>query len=68
MADVKSTIESVLKRSAEVDARRINVSASDGTVVLSGNVHSWAERRQAVQAAWAAPGVRSVDDRMNIVP
>ena len=68
VADVKTKIEAALKRSAEVDARRINVSASDGQVVLSGNVHSWAERREAIQAAWAAPGVRSVDDRMAIVP
>jgi osmotically-inducible protein OsmY len=68
VADVKAQIEAALKRSAEVDARRINVTATDGKIVLSGNVHSWAERREAVDAAWAAPGVRAVDDRMAIVP
>jgi osmotically-inducible protein OsmY len=67
-ADVQSKIEAALKRSAEVDARRINVSASDGKVVLSGNVHSWFERDQARRAAWAAPGVTEVDDRIMIVP
>jgi osmotically-inducible protein OsmY len=67
-ADVKTKIEAALKRSAEVDARRINVSASDGKVVLSGNVHSWFERNQARQAAWAAPGVTDVEDRISIVP
>jgi osmotically-inducible protein OsmY len=68
VTDVKSKIESALKRSAEVDARRINVTVADGRVVLSGNVHSWFERNEARQAAWAAPGVKEVDDRIAIVP
>jgi len=68
VADVQSKIQAALKRSAEVDARRINVTATDGKVVLSGNVRSFAEREEARHAAWAAPGVREVEDRMAIVP
>jgi len=68
VVDVQSKIQAALKRSAEVDARRINVTATDGNVVLSGNVRSWAEREEARHAAWAAPGVRHVEDRMAIVP
>jgi osmotically-inducible protein OsmY len=68
VADVKTKIEAALKRSAEVDARRINVAVMDGRVTLSGNVHSWAERTEARQAAWAAPGVKEVEDHMAIVP
>jgi osmotically-inducible protein OsmY len=68
VADVQSKIQAALTRSAEVDARRINVSALDGKVVLSGNVRSWAEREEARHAAWAAPGVKEVEDRMAIVP
>jgi osmotically-inducible protein OsmY len=68
VADVKSKIEAALKRSAEVDARRIHVTIADGKVVLSGNVHSWFERNEAKQAAWAAPGVKEVDDRITVVP
>lgn len=64
---VKAKIEAALKRSAEVDARRINVAVSDGEVTLSGNVHSWYERTEARKAAWAAPGVKHVDDRIAIV-
>jgi osmotically-inducible protein OsmY len=67
-ADVQAQIEAAFRRSAEIDARRINIAAADGTVVLSGNVHSWAERQQAERAAWAAPGVVQVDDRLTIVP
>jgi osmotically-inducible protein OsmY len=66
--DVQKKIEAALKRSAEVDARRINVAASDGKIVLSGNVHSWFERDEARRAAWAAPGVKDVEDRISIVP
>lgn len=66
--DVQDKIEAAFKRSAEIDARRISVTAQDGKVVLTGNVHSWAERQQAERAAWAAPGVTQVDDRLAIMP
>lgn len=66
--DIRAQIEDAFRRSAEIDARRISVNATNGTVILSGNVHSWAERRQAERAAWAAPGVVQVDDRLTVVP
>jgi osmotically-inducible protein OsmY len=68
VTDVKSKIEAALKRSAEVDARRINVAVADGKVILTGNVHSFFERDEARHAAWAAPGVKEVDDRIAVVP
>jgi len=65
--DVRDKIEAAFKRSAEIDARRVNVTVQDGHVILSGNVHSWAERQEAERAAWAALGVSRVDDRLTIV-
>ena len=66
--DVQNKIEAAFKRSAEIDARRIAVTAHDGKIILTGNVRSWAERQEAERAAWAAPGVTQVDDRLSITP
>lgn len=68
VSDVRTRIEDALKRSAQVDARRINVNVADGTVILSGHVRSSAEHREARLAAWSAPGVARVDDRLTVVP
>ena len=64
--DVKAKIEAALKRSAEVDAKKIAVLASDGRVTLTGTVRSWVERQDAVSAAWSAPGVKAVVDEIRI--
>jgi len=67
-ADVQTKIEAAFRRSADIDARRVSVVARDGQIVLTGNVRSWAERQEAERAAWAAPGVSRVDDRITVVP
>jgi osmotically-inducible protein OsmY len=65
--DVKRKIEDALKRSAEVEAAGIRVSMlGNGKVALDGRVHDWQERDAVSRAAWSAPGVMSVDDRLTI--
>ncbi len=65
---VKERIEEALRRSAEVDARRITVTARDSKVELNGYVRSWLERDEAERAAWAAPGVSQVVDNLVVSP
>jgi osmotically-inducible protein OsmY len=67
-ADVRARIEAALVRSATVDAHHVRVEEQAGAVTLTGSVRTWAERRDAEQAAWAAPGVTTVDNRITIRP
>jgi osmotically-inducible protein OsmY len=60
--DVKHSIKKALERDAKLDAEELSVESSNGTVTLSGTVSSWAEHDAAINAAWAAPGVSTVDD------
>jgi osmotically-inducible protein OsmY len=67
-AEIKRKIEEAFRRSAEIDASRITVEANGGEVILRGRVRTWAERREAERAAWAAPGVVSVKNEIVISP
>ena len=62
--DVKHSIKKAMERNARLDADGVSVESSNGQVTLKGTVSSWAEHDDAVDAAWAAPGVTRVTDRI----
>lgn len=65
--NVKHKIEAALERHTELEAKAIRVSVKGGnTVVLEGKVDNWDERRAVEHAAWSAPGVAYVEDRLTI--
>jgi hyperosmotically inducible protein len=65
-SDVRQKIEAALKRHAEVEAQAIRVSVLNDKVTLDGKVDNWDERQAVENAAWSAPGVRLVEDRLTI--
>ena len=64
--DVKESIRKAFKRNAALDADDLHISTDNGTVIVKGTVSSWAEHDEAIDAAWAAPGVTSVHDNLTV--
>jgi osmotically-inducible protein OsmY len=64
--DVRADIEAAFKRNAVIDANHVAVEVRGPEVTLRGEVRSWAERDQANQTAWSAPGVMNVVDELTI--
>jgi osmotically-inducible protein OsmY len=65
-SEIKKKIEDAFRRHAHIDANNIQIETYGGEVVLKGTVRSWIEREEAERAAWAAPGITKVDDRLTV--
>lgn len=62
--DIRHRIEQAFERQADLEAERISVDAEGSKVTLTGSVSSWNKRNAAERAAWAAPGVTQIEDRL----
>lgn len=65
-ADLKAQIAAAFQRSAVIDAQQLQIESNGSTIVLCGNVRAGHEREMAERAAWAAPGVAEVDNRITV--
>ena len=66
--DIQKRIVHALHRSADVNARQVEVKVDGDVATLTGTVGSWLQREAAERAAGAAPGITRVDNRITIVP
>jgi osmotically-inducible protein OsmY len=65
-SDIVAEIKSAFDRNSQLYDCDIEVESSGGKVTLRGTVYNYSEREEAVRVAWAAAGVLSVDDRLEI--
>jgi osmotically-inducible protein OsmY len=64
--DIKQKINAAFHRSATVDSAKITADVLGSKVILRGKVRSFTEKEDAEYAAWAAPGVLSVESKLEI--
>lgn len=64
--DIEQKISNAFHRSATINAERITASVIGSKVILRGKVHSFTEKEEAEREAWAAPGVSSVENKVEI--
>jgi osmotically-inducible protein OsmY len=64
--DIKRKIAAAFHRHATIDSSGIAVDVNGSTATLRGKVRSWAEKHDAEDAVWAAPGILSVKNQIEI--
>ena len=68
VTDIKAKISSAFHRTATIDAQKIEVEIQGNKAILRGKVRSYAEKDDAESAAWSAPGIAYVDNKLELVP
>ena len=64
--DIRHRIERALSRNVDIDTDAVKIEVHESTVTLDGNVKTWRQRKEIERAAWSAPGVKAVVDRLMV--
>jgi osmotically-inducible protein OsmY len=64
--ELQQKINSSFQRSANIDSARITAEVLGSKITLRGKVRSFAEKEDAENAVWSAPGVVSVENKLLI--
>jgi len=64
--EIKNRLTKAFERSADLEAKNINVEVDGHTVTLTGTVHSLNEKEEARKAAFFAPGVTKVNNKLKV--
>ena len=64
--ELQLKINATFQRSANIDAAKITTDVIGSKVVLRGKVRSFAEKEDAENAVWSAPGVTMVENKLSI--
>ncbi|MEO5991378.1 MAG: BON domain-containing protein [Ferruginibacter sp.] len=62
----KITIEQALVRSSLINAKDIQIEVNHNKVILTGKVHSFAQKNEVERIAWSAAGVEAIDNQLDI--
>lgn len=68
LQNAEERLRNAMFRDPQIDAQHVIVTVVARRAVLTGQVRSLAEKRQAGLAAWVSPGVVEIDNRLDVRP
>lgn len=64
--NLKQKISAAFHRSASIDANKVHIDVDGNKAILRGKVRSFAEKEDAEDAIWSAPGIFRVENQLEV--